>query len=254
MATESTPCNGSGRLRTPTASPLRYTAPPARMMQTPHRVVPAPQPSVPRPQTAVPGTRHVVPGARRRVPVTWRVVAVRQPPPQQQQQQPRRRTTAPVALVVLIALAASGIAPAAALELTVTVSDLRSCSGQLLFALYDDPDAYPNDGERAVSRQLAQPALRAGTIGARFTVPELIPGTYAVSVVHDEDGDRELDTGLFGIPVEGVASMPAGSGGVFGPPRFAQAAFALDGDTEITVPMFYFGRARAVDTGACGGA
>ena len=155
---------------------------------------------------------------------------------------------------MLIALAASGIAPAAALELTVTVSDLRSCSGQLLFALYDDPDAYPNDGERAVSRQLAQPALRAGTIGARFTVPELIPGTYAVSVVHDEDGDRELDTGLFGIPVEGVASMPAGSGRVFGPPRFAQAAFALDGDTEITVPMFYFGRARAVDTGACGGA
>ena len=248
MATASTPCNGSDPLRTPTASPLRYTAPPDRLMQTPHRVVPAPQRKVPRPQTPVPGTQHVVPGAQRRVPVTRRVVSVRQP------QRPRRRTTVPVVPVVLIALAAAGIAPAAALELSVTVSDLRNCSGQLLFALYDDPDAFPADGDRAVSRQLAQPALRAGAIETQFTVPDLAPGTYAVSVVHDEDGDRELDTGLFGIPVEGVASMPAGSGGVFGPPRFEQAAFAMDGDTKITVPMFYFGRAKAVDTGACGGA
>jgi len=41
-----------------------------------------------------------------------------------------------------------------------------------------------------------------GLVTARFA--EVPPGRYAVSVMHDEDGDGELDVGPGGLPLEGV--------------------------------------------------
>jgi uncharacterized protein (DUF2141 family) len=38
--------------------------------------------------------------------------------------------------------------------------------------------------------------------GLEFTV-ELLEGEYAISLYHDVNGNNKLDTGLYGIPVEG---------------------------------------------------
>ena len=55
-------------------------------------------------------------------------------------------------------------------------------------------------------------------------------GTYAVSVIHDENANHRLDT-FAGIPREGFGfSRNPGIG--FGPPRFAAARFVLAGDAD----------------------
>ena len=61
-------------------------------------------------------------------------------------------------------------------------------------------------------------------------------GVYAVSVFHDENGNGKLDTGFMGIPSEGFgASNDAPE--KFGPPKYADARFAVTGDQTLTVHM-----------------
>ena len=69
--------------------------------------------------------------------------------------------------------------------------------------------------------------IRDGEARCRFE--GVSPGRYAVSVMHDEDADGELDTGLFGIPEEGWGVSNDAPAGAFGPPSFESAAFAFDG-------------------------
>ena len=99
---------------------------------------------------------------------------------------------------------------------------LRSDDGRVACAIFDDGDAFPSDRARAVQGKLAP--IRDGVAVCRFT--GLRAGTYAVAFIHDEDGDGEFDTGLFGIPTEGYgASNDASS--TFGPPDWEDARFEL---------------------------
>jgi uncharacterized protein (DUF2141 family) len=66
------------------------------------------------------------------------------------------------------------------------------------------------------------------------------PGTYAVAVVHDEDGDGRLDARFLGIPKEGIGASNDAQGR-FGPARFDAARFALARDQAIDVTLVYTG-------------
>ena len=57
-----------------------------------------------------------------------------------------------------------------------------------------------------------------------WRIDDLPFGRYAISAYHDENGNGELDTGLFGIPSEDYGFSNNARGG-FGPPDFADAAF-----------------------------
>ncbi|MDB5721533.1 MAG: hypothetical protein JWP15_2151 [Alphaproteobacteria bacterium] len=64
------------------------------------------------------------------------------------------------------------------------------------------------------------------------------PGTYALAIFHDENGNKKLDTFL-GIPREGFG-FSRNPTVRFGPPRFAQAGFEVgDGIARVTVRMQY---------------
>jgi uncharacterized protein (DUF2141 family) len=61
----------------------------------------------------------------------------------------------------------------------------------------------------------------------------------AVGVLHDEDGDKRMATGLFGIPKEGfgVSNNPRI---LFGPPRFEDARLVPQPGQPIIIDMKYF--------------
>ncbi len=62
-------------------------------------------------------------------------------------------------------------------------------------------------------------------------------GEYAIKVFHDENGNDELDTRMFGIPKEryGFSNNAKGS---FGPPEYKDAVFVLDSpQKEITINL-----------------
>jgi uncharacterized protein (DUF2141 family) len=97
-----------------------------------------------------------------------------------------------------------------------------------------NPAHFPNCGDdpAAVKRSVA--AAGASAIG----ISGIMPGSYALSVIHDENRNGKLDTFL-GVPREGFgfSHNPVIR---FGPPRFAQVRFdARSGMSRQRVRMQY---------------
>jgi len=81
---------------------------------------------------------------------------------------------------------------------------------------------------------------RAKVGDTRVTVANLPAGRYAVQAFLDENGNGEVDRALFGIPKEGVGFSNDAKIG-FGPPKFAEAVFAFDGNARtIHLNLRYF--------------
>ncbi|MFO8006983.1 MAG: DUF2141 domain-containing protein [Candidatus Brocadiia bacterium] len=106
-------------------------------------------------------------------------------------------------------------------QIRVSLTGLRNKQGQVLVNLFDAARGFPNRTQRARETRI----LNATDIPvARF---ENLPyGTYAVSVVHDENSNDKLDTGLLGVPTEGYGASNNPEPG-FGPPDFSESAFEL---------------------------
>ena len=67
---------------------------------------------------------------------------------------------------------------------------------------------------------------------------EVPSGTYAIALIHDENGNGKLDKRLI-MPAEGFG-FSRNAPVRFGPPSFASAAFAVDGDEQRqTIRMRY---------------
>ena len=125
----------------------------------------------------------------------------------------------------------AGSPPAASLE--VTIERLRNARGDLHLCLTRDPAHFPDckGDPRAVARTIS-----ASTRSIRFD--GLAPGGYALSILHDENRNRKLDTTLM-IPREGFgfSRNPVVR---FGAPKFRQVRIDLPpGFSRQTVRMQY---------------
>jgi uncharacterized protein (DUF2141 family) len=130
-----------------------------------------------------------------------------------------------LAAVLVAALGASAQTPAPAENVIhVEISGLRNDKGQLLCALFSSADAFPKKADKAVVRLTAKIAERRAVCD--FT--GVAPGTYAVSVVHDENSNGKLDTNFVGMPREGVGASNDAKGHM-GPPKFSAASFQYHG-------------------------
>ncbi len=104
----------------------------------------------------------------------------------------------------------------------VAVTGLRNTDGQVLVTLFSSAEGFPGDAGSAVQARRVEPT--EDTVTVRF---EEVPyGRCAVSVLHDENSNGKLDTGVLGIPTEGygASNNPPPR---FGPPRFGESAFEL---------------------------
>ena len=122
--------------------------------------------------------------------------------------------------------------PGAAASLRIEVTGRREWEGTLRAALYGTRETYRSSA----------PPLHAGT--GTFAHGEgvvdlggIAPGTWALKVHLDLDGDGEVDRGLGGIPTEPVAygnDAPI----ELGPPPFEKALIKLGpGPTTITLRL-----------------
>ena len=117
-----------------------------------------------------------------------------------------------------VALAASS--PPSQLELTI--ANLRNDRGVVRICVTKDERHFPDcaGDPKALSRNL--PASEPMTTFA------VAPGTYSVSLIHDENENGKLDT-LLGIPKEGFgfSRNPAIR---FGPPRYDEVTIVVGDD------------------------
>ena len=72
---------------------------------------------------------------------------------------------------------------------------------------------------------------------ASISFSDVAPGTYALSLIHDENANGKLDTSL-AIPKEGFG-FSRNPKITFGPPKFKAASFALTGAGKQSVKMKY---------------
>lgn len=139
-------------------------------------------------------------------------------------------------LITVLAALVAAPAAAGAADLTLSVEGLRNRAGKVSVCLFCGPEAFP-DCERAPG------ALRRTVPSAKAGQPvvfhDLPAGSYAATVLHDENGDGRLDTNLLGIPKEGVGitnnALPR-----FSAPRFSDARFEMPGARGQSVRIVYW--------------
>ena len=104
--------------------------------------------------------------------------------------------------------------------LKLEIAGLKNNKGFVLIAIFNSELGFPDKNELAV-KKIRIPAQVGKII---YDVNDLVPGTYAIALIHDENDNQRLDTGLFGIPKEGFC-FSKGAMGTFGPPSFQAASF-----------------------------
>ena len=99
--------------------------------------------------------------------------------------------------------------------------------------MYSSREGFPKQTEKALAH--VSSAITQKQAVCEFS--GIAPGTYAISVFHDENSNSKLDTKFMDILREGVGASNNAKGH-FGPPEFDAAAFFFSGgrlELKITV-------------------
>ncbi|MFO0724257.1 MAG: DUF2141 domain-containing protein [Myxococcota bacterium] len=110
------------------------------------------------------------------------------------------------------------------------IHGLKNTSGKLLCAIYSNAQGWPDKG--GVSRQAQSIAGKDATC----VFSGLKPGTYAVTVLHDENNNGAMDYGTFGAPAEGWGSSNNITH-TFSGPSFEESSFALSAGASMVVAI-----------------
>jgi uncharacterized protein (DUF2141 family) len=116
-----------------------------------------------------------------------------------------------VSLILILAVVA-GYAQG---KIEVTVKNIKEQKGSIRVGLFTNESDFL---KKAVDGKV----VKVNGNEAKVVFENLKEGDYAVSVIHDENDNGELDTNGIGIPKEGFA-FGNNAMGMFGPPSFDKA-------------------------------
>lgn len=133
-------------------------------------------------------------------------------------------------------LASAGLAPmlssanpaASGSDVRVITTALRNTNGQVICSLFDSADAF--------DKQIAIQNVKVPTVAPETTCVfhDVKPGTYMVTVIHDENSNNKLDKNFFGIPKEGYG-VSNNHTYAMSSPKYAESTFTVSGDAETVL-------------------
>ena len=125
---------------------------------------------------------------------------------------------------------------AADAAIDIRVTNVRSADGYVLLLLFNTADGFPNVSTKAINSA----RIRATKGRVTHEIRGLAPGRYAVTVIHDENNNKKLDTNLFGIPKEGWGTSRNPRPRTRAP-RWSESSFALKtGSTrDVAISLVY---------------
>lgn len=141
---------------------------------------------------------------------------------------------------VLSALATVGAAsPALAANpasIDVTVTQLHNTDGKVWICLWQEANAadFPRCDKTTPFAKLSVPATAAK--GSFANVP---PGTYAISLFHDENGSGVPEVNLLGMPKSGVGTSNNPVLGLMNRPSFDKSRFMVPETKQIEIKTQY---------------
>lgn len=153
----------------------------------------------------------------------------------------------PQIIAATVALAVAVLSPSAiaanawegaTTRLNVKLNYLKNKNGNICVSLFSSGDGFPDDGQKAALSKCfsAQDLSENGELILDISNT----GSFALALFHDENMDRQLNTGAFGIPLEGFAfsNNPKIR---FSAPKFAECAVNLTDSTQtLSIDMKYF--------------
>ena len=119
--------------------------------------------------------------------------------------------------------------PGSTYNLEVTVVNLKNTKGKVMLALFDSEEAFLEDFTTG-----KEVKIEGEEVVAVFE--NLSSGTYAMSVFHDENENKELDSNKMGIPKEPYG-FSNNARGLFGPAKFEDAKFELSKNLKISIEV-----------------
>jgi len=116
-------------------------------------------------------------------------------------------------------------------DLTIEISGMESDTGKVYIALYNSEANFlkstkDTKGTKAIVKDKKAVAYFKG----------LKKGEYAISLFHDENDNKKMDTKIFGIPKEPYG-FSNDAKGFMGPPKYKDAKFSLEANKTITIKV-----------------
>ena len=136
-------------------------------------------------------------------------------------------------LLLSSVLAAGALSSVSAAGLDVAVDGVRNDRGDVWIMLYQGPEGFAAQNLDAADVLVKLPA-RQGTLAV--SLRDLIPGDYAAAVLHDENGNGQLDAES-DVPTEGYGfTRDAGRNAM---PTFEQASIRLPDSARTRIELIY---------------
>jgi uncharacterized protein (DUF2141 family) len=133
--------------------------------------------------------------------------------------------------------------PVNTLSITVRVTGARNAEGKIGVALFRTAEGFPEEYSKATAGQWVQ--IDPHTLSAQAIFNNVPRGSYAVSVLHDENLNGKLDRSFVCLP--GLCMPKEGYGASnnppkrLGPPKFDDAKFTLDrADVDLEIKLIYW--------------
>ncbi len=142
-------------------------------------------------------------------------------------------------LIVLSLLLLSCTAAQAQNNLEVKIDNIKNNNGNIIVGLYDRDNHFPRNASDGK-------IVKALTDGVTVVFENIKPGTYAISALHDENQNKDLDQNKLGFPKEGFG-FSNNVMGIIGPPSFKKAQIQVKSeqkDTVIFIDMKYLGKKK----------
>ena len=118
-------------------------------------------------------------------------------------------------------------------SLEIHVNNIKSKKGSIQFGLFATEADFLN-------KPIEKKVIKSTGKDVTVVFENLQPGDYALSVVHDENENGELDSNALGIPKEGFA-FGNNALGSFGPPSFEKAKITIaDQDVKQEIKLKYY--------------
>ena len=115
----------------------------------------------------------------------------------------------------------------AAQTLTVEISGIKNDQGKILLQLFDSNENYQSN--KAYSANMIK--AKKGVVSVTFN--NLVAGEYAIRYFHDENDNGQLETNLFGMPVEGYG-FSNNAKADFGPVSFVDMKVSITDTNLVT--------------------
>jgi uncharacterized protein (DUF2141 family) len=134
-------------------------------------------------------------------------------------------------LVLIFFLISSGFQTETG-RLTIRLKGVKEGKGKLYISLFGQEDGFPDEPAKAMKTWVipAESTLDLGSFP---------PGTYALALLHDLDGNKKMSYSFLGMPTDGYSSSPDG-GLRWSKPVFSKAKFFIrQGENRLTLLVHY---------------